>query len=77
MPIVQIDTLHISKYCSKILYSTIPTLGNLKGKVTDFTRPIKSKLNVEHPEEKGTKVYIHGLSHMTKMAPIATNSKHL
>ena len=30
--------------------------------------PIKAKLHVEHPYEGGTKVYINGPGHMTKMA---------
>ena len=39
--------------------------------------PIKAKLHVEHPWEGGTKVYINGLGHMTKMAAMAINSKNL
>ena len=30
--------------------------------------PVKAKLHVEHPLEGGTKVYINGPGHMTKMA---------
>ena len=30
--------------------------------------PIKAKLHVEHPWERGTKTYINGPGHMTKMA---------
>ena len=39
--------------------------------------PIKAKLHVEHPYEGGTKAYINGLGHMTKMAATAINSKNL
>ena len=39
--------------------------------------PIKAKLQVEHPMEGGTKVYINGPGHMTKMAAMAINSKNL
>ena len=39
--------------------------------------PIKAKLHVEHPLEGGTKVYINGPGHMTKMAAMAINSKNL
>ena len=39
--------------------------------------PIKAKLRVEHPLERGTKVCINGLGHMTKMATMVINSKNL
>ena len=35
---------------------------------SDTTWPIKAKFYVEPPWEGGTKVYINGLGHMTKMA---------
>ena len=37
--------------------------------------PIKAKLHVEHPSEGGTKVYINGPGHMTKMAAMAKVAK--
>ena len=39
--------------------------------------PIKAKLHVEHPWEGGTKVYINGPGHMTKMTAMVINSKNL
>ena len=39
--------------------------------------PIKDKLHMENPYEGGTKVYINGPGHMTKMATLAINSKNL
>ena len=39
--------------------------------------PIKAKLQVEHPLEGGTKVYINGPGYMTKIAAMAINSKNL
>ena len=39
--------------------------------------PIKAKFYVEPPWEGGTKVYINGPGHMTKMAAMAINSKNL
>ena len=39
--------------------------------------PIKAKLYVEPPWEGGTKVYINGPGHMTKMAAMPMNSKNL
>ena len=44
---------------------------------SETTVPIKAKLYVEHPLEGGTKVYIHGPAHMTKIATRAINSKNL
>ena len=41
---------------------------------SETARPIKAKLNVEHPWEGGMKVYIIGQGHMTKMAAMAINS---
>ena len=38
--------------------------------------PIKVKLHVEHPEEGGTKVYINGPGHMTKMAAMPIYDKN-
>ena len=35
---------------------------------SETARPIKAKFFVEHPWEGGTKVYINGPGHMTKMA---------
>ena len=32
---------------------------------------------MEHPKEVGTKVYINGPDHMTKMAAIAINRKNI
>ena len=39
--------------------------------------PIKAKLYVEPPWEGGTKVYINGLGHMTKMATMPIYGKNL
>ena len=39
--------------------------------------PIKAKLYVEFPWEGGTKVYINGTGHMTKMAVMPIYGKHL
>ena len=39
--------------------------------------PIKAKFYVEPPWEEGTKVYINGLGHMTKMAAMPIYSKNL
>ena len=44
---------------------------------SETARPIKAKLHVEHPQEGGTKVFIIGPGHMTKMAAMAINSKNL
>ena len=38
--------------------------------------PIKAKLHVEHPKEEGTKVYINGPFHMTKMAAVPIYGKN-
>ena len=39
--------------------------------------PIKAKLHAEPPWEGGTKVYINGPSHMTKMAAMPIYGKNL
>ena len=39
--------------------------------------PIKAKFYVEPPWEGGTKVYINGLGHMTKMAAMPIYGKNL
>ena len=39
--------------------------------------PIKAKFYVEPPWEGGTKVYINGPGHMTKMAAMPINGKNL
>ena len=39
--------------------------------------PIKAKLYVEPPWEGGTKVYINGLGHMTKVADMPIYGKNL
>ena len=44
---------------------------------SETARPIKAKLHVEHPWERGMKVYINGHGHMTKMAAMAINSKNV
>ena len=43
---------------------------------SETTGPIKAKLHVEHPLEKGTKVYINDLGHMTKMAAMPIYGKN-
>ena len=44
---------------------------------SESTWSIKAKLHVEHPKEVGTKVYINGPDHMTKMAAMAINRKKI
>ena len=39
--------------------------------------PVKAKFYVEPPREGGTKVYINGLGHMTKMAAMPIYGKNL
>ena len=39
--------------------------------------PIKAKFYVEPPWEGGTKVYLNGLGHMTKMAAMPIYGKNL
>ena len=39
--------------------------------------PIKAKFHVETPKEGGTKVYINGPGHMTKMAATPIYGKNL
>ena len=39
--------------------------------------PIKAKLHVEHSLEGGTKVYINGPGHMTKMAAMRIYGKNI
>ena len=43
---------------------------------SETTGPIKAKLHVEHPQEGGTKVYINGPGHMTKMAAMPIYGKN-
>ena len=42
---------------------------------SDTAWPIKDKFHVEPPWEGGTKVYINGLGHMTKMAAMPIYGK--
>ena len=44
---------------------------------SEMNRPIKAKFYVEHPWEGGTKVYINGPGHMTKMAVMPIYGKNL
>ena len=44
---------------------------------SETTWPIKAKFYVEPPWEGGTKVYINGLGHMTKMAAMPIYGKNL
>ena len=44
---------------------------------SETARPIKAKFYVELPWEGGTKVYINGLGHMTKMAAMPIYGKNL
>ena len=44
---------------------------------SETARPIKAKLYVEPPWEGGTKVYINGPGHMTKMAAMPIYVKNL
>ena len=44
---------------------------------SETARPIKAKFYVEPPWEGGTKVYINGPGHMTKMAAIPIYGKNL
>ena len=43
---------------------------------SETTRTIKAKLHVEHPWEGGTKVYLNGPGHMTKMATMPIYGKN-
>ena len=45
--------------------------------VQTSTEPIKAKLHMQHPHEEGTKVYINGPGHMSKMAAWAIYNKNL
>ena len=49
---------------------------NSKNFSPETALPIKAKLHVEHPKEGGTKVYINGPGHMTKMAAIPIYGKN-
>ena len=44
---------------------------------SETARQIKAKFNVEPPWEGGTKVYINGPGHMTKMAATPIYGKNL
>ena len=44
---------------------------------SETARPIKAKFYVEPPWERGTKVYINGPGHMTKMAAMPIYGKNL
>ena len=44
---------------------------------SETARPIKAKFHVEPPWEGGTKVYINGPGHMTKMAVMPIYGKNL
>ena len=44
---------------------------------SETTWSIKAKLHVEHPKKVGTKVFINGPDHMTKMAAMAINRQNL
>ena len=44
---------------------------------SEIAWPIKAKFNVEPLWERGTKVYINGLGHMTKMAAMLIYGKNL
>ena len=48
-----------------------PVVHNFK-----HLRSIKAKLHVEHPLERGTKFYINGLGHITKMAAMPIYGKN-
>ena len=57
------------------LYTCIwPPFSNIFS--TETAWPIKAKLYVEPPWEGGTKVYINGLGHMTKMATMPIYGKN-
>ena len=43
---------------------------------SETTWPIKAKLHVEHPQERGMKVYLNGLGHVTKMAAMPIYGKN-
>ena len=51
------------------------TISNVFSSETAW--PIKAKFYVEPPWERGTKVYINGPGHMTKMAAIPIYGKNL
>ena len=50
------------------------TISNVFSSETAW--PIKAKFFVEHPWEGGTKVYINGPGHMTKMAAMPIYGKN-
>ena len=52
-----------------------PPFSNVFSSIT--TWPIKAKFYVEPPWEGGTKVYINGPGHMTKMAAMPIYGKNL
>ena len=52
---------------SSVLHRRPFTFSNVFSSETAW--PIKAKFYVEPPWEGGTKVYINGLGHMTKMTP--------
>ena len=51
------------------------TISNVFSSETAW--PIKVKFHVEPPSEGGTKAYIKGLGHMTKMAAMSIYGKNL
>ena len=51
------------------------TISNIISSETAW--PIKAKFYVESPWERGTKVYINGPNHMTKMAAMPIYGKNL
>ena len=58
--------------CSGVRPSSVrPSFTISKIFSSETAWPIKAKLHVEHPYEGGTKVYINGPAHVTKMAAMA------
>ena len=54
-----------------------PSVHNLNVFSSETDRPIKAKFYMEPPWEGGTKVYISGLGHMTKLAAMPIYGKNL
>ena len=53
-----------------------PSSSTISKISSETTWPIKAKLHVEHPQERGMKVYLNGLGHVTKMAAMPIYGKN-
>ena len=61
--------------CPRAIYMYITIIFKIFSSKTAW--PIKPKFYVEPPWDGGTKVYINGLGHMTKMAAMPIYGKNL